>query len=250
MSRGLVCIFCFFLSQITFSQLINIEQKRLNSNEEGWTGNVDFNAKFTQNVNSIWQLSNRVGIQYNMNKSTHLFINDISFVRSNQNDLVNFGFAHYRYTKKIMDNKIVSWESYAQIQYNSVQKIRLRTLTGSGLRFNVIQSDSVLLRGGWSFMYEYEETTIPEFSNVLRNSNYLAFNIKVGKNWSFNTILYYQPNLFDFADYRISNETSLSHKLTEHISILFNLNVLYDSRPPKEVPVNIFSSGIMLRYKF
>ncbi len=250
MSRGLVCFFCFFLSQITFSQLINIEQKRLNSNEEGWTGNVDFNAKFTQNVNSIWQLSNRVGIQYNMNKSTHLFINDISFVRSNQNDLVNFGFAHYRYTKKIMDNKIVSWESYAQIQYNSVQKIRLRTLTGSGLRFNVIQSDSVLLRGGWSFMYEYEETTIPEFSNVLRNSNYLAFNIKVGKNWSFNTILYYQPNLFDFSDYRLSNETSLSHKLTEHISILFNLNVLYDSRPPRDVPVNIFSSGIMLRYKF
>ncbi len=250
MSRGLVCFFCFFISQIAFSQLINIEQKRLNSNEEGWTGNVDFNAKFTQNVNSIWQLSNRVGIQYNMNKSTHLFINDISFVRSNQNDLVNFGFAHYRYTRKIMDNKIVSWESYAQIQYNSVQKIRLRTLTGSGLRFNVIQSDSVLLRGGWSFMYEYEETTIPEFSNVLRNSNYLAFNIKVGKNWSFNTILYYQPNLFDFSDYRLSNETSLSHNLTEHISILFNLNVLYDSRPPKDVPVNIFSSGIMLRYKF
>lgn len=250
MSRFLVFLIILFLSQNTFSQLINIEQKRLNSNEDGWKGNIDFNARFTQNVNAIWQLSNKIGIQYREKKSTHLFINDISFIRSNQKDLVNFGFAHYRYTRKIMDNEIVTWESYAQIQYNSVQKIRMRTLTGSGLRFNVIQSDSILLRGGWSFMYEYEETTIPEFSNVIRNSNYVAFDFKVGKNWNLSTILYYQPNVFDFADYRVSNETNVSHNLTEHISIVFNLNFLYDSRPPTDVPVNIFSSGIMLRYKF
>lgn len=243
-------LLCFTFVNSDFSQIINIEQKRLNSDEDGWKGNVDFNARFTQNVNAIWQLSNKVAIQYRKNKSTHLFINDISFIRSNQKDLINFGFAHYRYTRKIMDSEVVSWESFAQTQYNSVQKIRQRTLTGSGLRFNVIQSDSLLLRGGWSFMYEYEETTIPEFSNVIRNSNYVAFDCKIGKNWSLATILYYQPNVFDFADYRVSNETNVSHKLTEHISIIFNVNFLYDSRPPIEVPVNIFSTGIMLRYKF
>jgi hypothetical protein len=238
------------ICHINFTQLINIESKRLNSQEEGWNGNIDFNAKYTQNNKSVWQLSNKISIQYNKKKSTHLFLNDISLVRSNQNDLVNSGFAHYRYTRPIATKDFIKWESFTQIQYNSVQKIRLRTLTGTGLRFNIINTDSVYFTYGFALMYEYEETTIPEYSNLIRNSNYLSFDWKISKIWEFKTIIYYQPSIGDFNDFRLSNVSNISHKLTDHISLVLNFNLLYDSKPPVDVPVNSFQTNLLVRFKF
>lgn len=248
--RFLLILVLVVTSQDNYSQLINIESKRLNSQEDGWSGNIDFNAKFTQNTQSVWQLSNKISIQYVKNKSTHLFLNDISLVRSNKNDLVNYGFAHYRYTRPLEVRDFIKWESFAQIQYNSVQKIRQRTLLGSGLRFNLVDKDSVYFTYGFAFMYEYEETTIPEFSSVIRNSNYLSFDWKISKIWELKTIMYYQPSIGDFSDFRLSNVSSISHKLTDHISLVFNLNTLYDSNPPVDVPVNSFQTGLLVRYKF
>jgi hypothetical protein len=245
-------LFCLFAlsSYASIAQLINIEEKRLNSKEQGWKGNIDFNAKYTQNTKSIWQLSNRVSIQYRQGKSTHLFLNDISLVRSNNSDLINYGYAHYRYSQALDTVSFIKWESYAQIQYNSVQKIRQRSLLGTGLRFKIINTDSVYLSYGFSFMYEYEETTTPEYSNLIRNSNYLSFDWKISPIWEFKTITYYQPFVGDFSDFRLSNESNISHKLNAHISLVLNINILYDSNPPIDVPVNLFSSSILIRYKF
>ncbi len=250
--RSFLLIFILSLgcSYIGHSQLINVENKRLNSDEEGWIGNIDFNAKYTKNTKSVWQLSNKISIQYKKKKSTHLFLNDISLVRSNQSDLVNYGFAHYRYSREVPKNDFIHWESFAQIQYNSVQKIKQRTLLGTGLRFNIVNTDSVYFTYGFALMYEYEETTIPEFSNLIRNSNYLSFDWKISKIWDLKTIMYYQPSIGDFSDFRLSNVTNISHKLTDHISLVFNLNILYDSNPPIDVPVNSFQTGLLIRYKF
>ncbi len=246
----IVLIIVQSISVTVNAQLINIEEKRLNSNEEGWKGNIDFNAKYTQNTQMVWQLSNKVSIQYRKKNHTHLFLNDISLVRSNQSDLVNYGFAHYRYSNLVIPDKDLKWESYAQIQYNSVQKIRQRLLLGSGFRFKIINTDSVYLSYGWSLMYEYEETTIPEYSNLIRNSNYLSFDWKISKIWELKTIMYYQPSIGDFSDFRLSNVSNITHNLTEHISLVFNLNIQYDSNPPIEVPVNSFQTGILIRFKF
>jgi hypothetical protein len=249
-SSCLVFILLVLIPKTSLSQLINIEDKRLNSDEDGWIGNIDFNAKYTKNINSVWQLSNKISIQYRKKKYTHLFLNDISLVRSDQNDLVNYGFAHYRLSREIPHYDFITWESFTQIQYNSVQKIRQRTLLGTGLRFNIVDTDSIYFTYGFALMYEYEETTIPEFSNTIRNSNYLSFDWKISKVWEFKTIIYYQPSIGDFSDYRLSNVTNLSHLLTEHISLVFNLNLLYDSEPPIDVPVNSFQSGLLVRFKF
>ena len=246
-----ILFFCLSLSCHFYNaQLINIEEKRLNSDEQGWNGNIDFNAKYTQNTRTVWQLSNKVSLQYRKEKSTHLFLNDISLVRSNNSDLINYGYAHYRYTRLIEQEKNIKWESYAQIQYNSVQKIRQRSLVGTGLRFKIINTDSVYLSYGWSMMYEYEETTTPEYSSLIRNSNYLAFDWKISKSWEFKTITYFQPSIGDFSDFRLSNESNVSHKLTKYISLVFNVNVLYDSNPPIDVPVNSFHTGVLIRFKF
>jgi hypothetical protein len=248
--KPIVSLFLLLFLASFHAQIINIEDKRLGFKEEGWNGNIDFNFKFTKNTNSVWQINNRIGIQHRTNKQSHLIISDQSFVSNNSNNIVNYGFAHYRYSREIYPEEKIKLEAFTQLQYNSVQKIKIRSLVGSGLRFKVIGNDSTNLNFGWSFMYEYEEITTPEFNNAVRNSNYISFNAKIGKEWSFKNILYYQPNVGDFSDFRVSNESSISHSLTKHISILGNISFLYDSKPPIEVPLNIFSTSLRIRYKF
>lgn len=249
MSRFLsVLLFINFFFN-SYAQIINIEEKRYKDAEEGLQGNIDLNFKFTQNTNSIWQVSNNISLLYRRKKLTHLFLNNITLVRSNQSDLVNYGYAHYRIVHELSREQFINWESYGQIQYNSVQKIKQRILVGTGLRFKIVNTDSLQFNFGWSLMYEYEETTIPEYSSLIRNSNYLSLNWKISKLWEFKTITYYQPSIGDFSDFRISNESTISHKLTKSFSIVGSVNILYDSQPPLDVPVNNFNAGLLLRYK-
>ena len=250
MTRLIVVTILLLIVQTSLGQIINIEEKRYKDAEEGLQGNVDLNFKYTQNTKSVWQVSNNISLLYRKKKLTHLFLNSISLVRSNNSDLVNYGYAHYRLIHMISDKRAIKWESYGQIQYNSVQKIKQRTLIGSGLRFKIINTDSLQFNFGWSLMYEYEETTIPEYSNLIRNSNYLSFNWKISKSWEFKTITYYQPSVSDFSDFRVSNESTLSHKLSKNFSIVGRINFLYDSRPPVDVPVNNLNTSLLLRYKF
>lgn len=249
MSRFLTVLLFISLLLNSYGQIINIEEKRYKDAEEGLQGNIDLNFKFTQNTNSIWQVSNNISLLYRRKKLTHLFLNNITLVRSNQSDLVNYGYAHYRIVHELSREQFINWESYGQIQYNSVQKIKQRILVGTGLRFKIINTDSLQFNFGWSLMYEYEETTIPEYSSLIRNSNYLSLNWKISKLWEFKTITYYQPSIGDFSDFRISNETTISHKLTKSFSIVGSVNILYDSQPPLDVPVNNFNIGLLLRYK-
>ncbi len=243
-------IVSLLLVLFSYGQIINVENKRLGKSEEGWLGNVDFNFKYTQNTKSVWQVNNKIALQYKKLKNTHLFINDISIIRSNTNNLVNFGYAHYRFNRALVPGHKVKLEAFTQVQYNSVQKIKLRSLAGTGLRFKLIGNDTVNFNLGISAMYEYEEITTPEFNNAVRNSNYLSFNAKILKQWSLKTITYYQPSIGDFSDFRISNQTSVSHNLTKQISILGTLSYLYDSNPPQGVPSDIYSAGMKVRYKF
>ncbi|CAG5078026.1 DUF481 domain-containing protein [Parvicella tangerina] len=249
--KQLLISFILILSiQTYFSQIINIEEKRYKNAEEGLQGNIDLSFRYTQNTRSVYQISNNISLLYRKEKLTHLFLNNITLVRSNNSDLVNYGYAHYRLIHMLSEKRFIKWESYGQIQYNSVQKIRQRILIGSGLRFKIVNSDSLQFNYGWSLMYEYEETTIPEFSNVIRNSNYLSLNWKISKSWEFKTITYYQPSIGDFADFRISNESTISHSLSKNFSIVVSVNFLYDSRPPVDVPVNNLNTSLLLRYKF
>jgi putative salt-induced outer membrane protein YdiY len=248
--KQLICVLILLLTiKSSVAQIINIEEKRYKNAEEGLQGNIDINFKFTQNTKSVWQVSNNISLLYRKKKLTHLFLNNITLVRSNNSDLVNYGYAHYRLIHMLSDVRFIKWESYSQIQYNSVQKIKQRILVGSGLRFKIVNKDSLQFNYGWSLMYEYEETTIPEFSNVVRNSNYLSLDWKISKLWEFKTIVYYQPSISDFSDFRLSNESTISHKLTDHFSIVARIKFLYDSAPPLEVPVNNFNTSLLLRYK-
>lgn len=239
---------CFALS--SEAQIINIEKSRKDQ-KEGWAGNIDFSLNFTKNTIQIWQLSNRTGLQYNKNRHVWLFLTDISMIQADEEQLLSRGFEHIRYNYLLGKKQKVAIEAFEQVQYNKIQLIKLRALAGAGGRYSFIKSDTSNLFIGCTPMYEYEELTDNiTIERRVRLSNYFAFDFGLWQKVTISSITYYQPDIVDFADYRFSNESSLSIGVTNRLTFKVIYNLLYDSRPPVDVPNTIYSISNGLGWKF
>ncbi len=247
--RSCLILLAILFSITGYSQIVNVESRRLNGSKQGWSGNLDFNLNYIKNTREIWQFGNRIGLEYLAGKNRYLILNDVSIISAAGSDLVNNGFVHLRHNYKWKLDSPFTTELFEQAQYNSVQKIKFRNLTGGGLRMKVLGNDTINLNLGVAAMVEYEQTSdlIEELN--FRGSNYMSFNWKVSSRVDFKTIWYYQPKFVDWSDYRISGETALSIGITTKLSLLTVFDMLYDSRPPAEVPNSIVSLKNGLRIK-
>lgn len=232
------------------AQIINIEKSRQDQ-KEGWVGNIDFSLNFTKNTRQIWQLSNRTGLQYSKNKHVVLFLTDIGMIQSDDEQLVSRGFEHIRYNYLIGEKQKFALEAFEQVQYNKIQQIKLRALMGGGGRYSFIKSDTANLFIGSTPMYEYEELTDNiTIDRAVRLSNYFAFDFRLWQKVTISSITYYQPDVMNFDDYRLSNETSLSIGVTNRLTFKVLYNLLYDSQPPVDVPNTVYSISNGLGWKF
>lgn len=234
----------------SFGQIINIESKRIGETKDGWTGNINFNLKYTQNTSKIWEFGNKAAFQYKKKKNTYLFLTDLKVIRKNNDDLINNGYAHIRYNHHFKDSGPFSTEVFSQVQYNGVQKIRVRSLNGLGIRTKILGNDTINLNVGIASMYEYEESTTLTYQNNIRGSSYISFNWDISQKVRFKTINYYQPLFNNFSDFRISNESSLSLVITEKLTFNTIFNLLYDTQPVEGIPNTITSISNGLRFKF
>ncbi len=237
LSTIIVILCCGFLAR---GQIVNIESKRFEDDMDGWFGSVDFNLNYTKNTKEVWQGGNRVRVQRNKSHHSFLILSDLSLVRVNSDFFLNRGFAHFRFDQSFNEKERFWLEAFQQGMYNQIQRMKFRSLTGIGARYEIFDNDSLDLSIGVAGMYEYEEITDPEnletpTSQLLRLSSYLAFDVNVGKVMRFNTIVYYQPAAADFSDYRISNESTLFFHISNHLSFKVIYSMVYDAKPPINV---------------
>lgn len=233
-----------------YGQILNVENRRGEIEKNGWQGNVDFSAKYTENTTSIFELNNKSAINYKKDTVVYLFLTDLKLIKNNNEDLINNGVIHIRRTQDLKMNKITKSEFFGQVQFNGVQKIRQRFLLGSALRVKILGNDSINFNASLGGMYEYEESTIETFKHALRLTSYGSFNWDLSEKWAFKFITYYQPRINEFSDYRLSNETALSYKFSHEFSIVGIYNLLYDSTPVFEVPNSVYSAYLLFRFKF
>lgn len=239
-----------FSFQTSHSQIVNIENKRLYAQAEGWDGNVGLNLSIIKNTNLIYQVGGRFRIQYHKDRHTALWLSEINFVKAGESDFLNNGFEHLRYNYELQDSGRLVFEAFRQMQYNKVQKIRLRSLYGAGLRYNLINRDSAQVNIGCLPMVEFEDLTTNENNRHLRMSSYLSFDFQLSKSFGINSITYYQPDIGNFKDFRMSNETSLRTKITEQLDLRIVFRVTYDEEPPIDVPQNTVFLLNSISFKF
>jgi hypothetical protein len=236
----------FFYFQVC-AQVVNIENKRIYDDTLGWSGTVDVSFSAQQTRDLLLSLNFRTLAQYKTRKHFLLLLNDFGYSKG---DVVyaNRGMSHLRYAYRIK-NGPWKWESYLQIQYNQLLLQRNRSLAGTGLRWKIYDNKDVRFFTGSSFFFEYEEIQpFTEYNHDVRWSNYLSWFINK-PSFAFSAVTYYQANVQDFKDYRLSGQYTFLFKLKKKVDFKVEFSNNFDSRPPQTVRKWIFSStfGIVLK---
>lgn len=232
------------------SQIVNIENLRLQDREQGWTGMNNLNFAFTRNTQQIWQLGNTFRVSYTQKKHLFFIHSEINFVKAGESDFVNDGFEHMRYNYALDDSSVFVLEAFKQMQFNKIQRIRLRSLYGGGIRINAIRQDSVNFTLGLTPMAEFEDLTDNTLNRHLRLSMYLSFDMQFSKNFGMNTITYYQPDITYWKDYRMSHATTLRTRINKYLSMTIIFNLTYDAFPPEGIPPSFWSLRNGLQFRF
>lgn len=248
--RKLFFILALFFPLITFSQIINVESLRKVTDTSGWTGNTSLDFSLTKNTQTLIRLNNKIHVQYKMKRHLALFINDLGFERSGGQSFVNQGSQHLRHNYKLVEN--ITWEAFAQSQYNSIAKIKFRGLTGTGPRFKLLGLEEYRVYLGALVMYEHEE--LNEETLIInrdwRASSYLSLSFFPTDNISFVSTTYYQPILNDFKDFRIASENSFVLGILEKLSLKTTYTLTFDATPATGVPDTFYQLTTGLLYAF
>ncbi len=231
------------------AQVINIEGKRFMNDTNGWVGNADFNFNVFNNTQQVLQFSNTLRIQYQKNRSRFILLNDLNFIKAGNTDFANAGYQHFRYNYKV--SKWITMEAFTQTQYNPVLKLDFRYLIGAGPRLKLLKKEHAKIYIAALYMYEYDDIVAdPVNLYEHRMSSYVTCTFSVLKNVEFTSTTFYQPNIEDWYDYRIANDSGLEIHINKHLNFKSSFNMLYDTYQPIGIPELVYSFRNGLSIKF
>jgi hypothetical protein len=244
-----IALILIFVSAAIYSQVVNIESKRMRSDTTGWSGTAEAGFQLSKTTEEIFDVGGKLHFQYKGKNNLWLFLNEVRIIKGAGTDFVNSGFAHARYNHKIT-KELLRWEAFVQYQYNKALDVGLRGLAGTGPRFKIYDSDIFRIYAAALYMYEYQESV--DKSIIERNqrtSNYLSFTVEAGK-LEFSHTTYYQPNMEEFSDYRISSQTDLKFEIFGNLHYKTGFAYRYDSMPFPDVPKTTYYMSNGLEFEF
>lgn len=233
------------------AQIVNIEGSRLEQDSLGWQGTAGLNFSYTQNINKLFIIRANTGFQYRTGKHVLLSLNNINLVFSSTQDFNFSGFQHFRHNYLV--NDWYTTEAFTQGQFDRVQRVQFRYLLGGGNRFTLYKDTKARLYLGLLAMYEHEqENGTGIIHNDLRLSNYLSFRYTPSEVFNATFMMYYQPLVYRFSDYRVSTLVNLFFRINRYLSFSSGFSMVYDSHPV-EAPdvVNLtftVTQGLVFRF--
>lgn len=219
--------------------IYNMQSTLATEPEEGVSGSISASADWrTGNIDYL-QLTATPLARYHSGR--HLVVGLASANRrtSDGNVIISRFFEHLRYRYDLSDNFL--GEVFAQHEFDAVKRLELRALVGGGPKFNIVNSKSVNLDVGISYMFEYEKlqddgnTDAGAIYIQHRNSTYLVASYQLDERVKLVESAYLQPKLTDFADLRIQSESELMFKLTDSLSFSSSFTLAYDAKPPNTI---------------
>ncbi len=248
--KYLILILFIALSFQANSQILNVESLRKVTDTSGFSGSASLDFSLKKDLNEYFGFRTNMHVQYKMNKHLVLIKNDLEFQRIEGNKFANSGISHLRYNYKIFPR--ITWEVFIQAQYNKVSKINFRGLLGTGPRFKLSDSERFNFYVGTLVMYEQEELDddLTPIERDIRGSAYFSFSLYPRQNISVISTTYYQPQLSEFKDYRISSQTSLLIKMFENLSFKTTYTYIYDEFPAEGIPKSQYSFTSGIAYTF
>ncbi len=232
-------ISCFSLLLEVNAQVLNAEALRLNWTE-GWTGRVKISLNLHKSTYDLQKYGLDVHTQYRTGKHMFLFMNSFMLQLVNANKVRDKFVLHFRYNFERWLTKRVVPELFVQYQKNSVTGIKHRYTSGLGPRFPLVRQKTWNLFFGPLMMYEYEEGVIRDTASVviqtIRNSTYISFSLKSEFSIIVTSVLYFQPSLVNFSDWRLYWDFALEFPFYKKIKLINGFYILYDADPIPTYP--------------
>jgi hypothetical protein len=253
-SIGIALLFLFtvFTSQ---SQILNIEQHRLAKDTT-----KTFILKSTGGLNIFNRSAaesspvNLFGYNFKVNsilypkKHAYIFISQFDYLRINDNDFLNFGFAHFR--TDFFRKRKVNPEVFAQYSFDNFRGLFPRWVFGASMRHKFINEPKARLIMGIGAFYEREVWQHPgeDFkisTNFVKPSTYLSTHITLNDYLSLNGVFYYQVG-FDKSIGGLRNRTNgnidINSKITDRLSFNNSFEFAFEDKPI--VPITRFIFNI------
>ncbi|HNB11251.1 MAG TPA: DUF481 domain-containing protein [bacterium] len=232
-------IFCVYialsLSCVVLAQ-VNTENLRKYNADRGFHHTVGFSLGLQEGNSESLSMKSNYRLDWLTSAYYSFFAANYERAESRGKLYSHKGFMHLRVTRNLSDYVIA--EGFTQKEFNAFIDLKDRQLIGSGLRYEIMRTDSgrkspILV---WAVgaglmwereMYEHNEPT----TRKLRSTNYLSIRWNPDDRLAFVATTYYQADTRKFSDYRLLHNTNMSIALWKKLSFVAAFNARYDHRP-------------------
>ncbi|HHB79199.1 MAG TPA: DUF481 domain-containing protein [Saprospiraceae bacterium] len=245
----ILTLFLWMMPFLLMGQVVNIESKRFITDTTGWAGGISVNSAWMQNKQRLFSFGSKAHVQWKPTRpNLFLILGEYGFTKGNQSVFQDFGFGHFRYTKRLNDRFAV--ESFAQAQYNKANRLRFRGLLGAGPRYELISQKELKVFVAALAMLERNISVDNHFFEGGRLSAYVSFTYQPSKSFKLINTTYYQPRFNLWSDFRISGETRLEWGIYQRLKWITTYYYSYDAFPPEGVPLQGYRLNNGLKFSF
>lgn len=253
MQKILTHLVFLLMPMLAAAQIVNIEEQRIMGTNDTihWYGTVRFGANISKVQEQVLQFNSSAQVEYKLDKNLLLFLLDGYFLSAGGKQFNNAGFVHLRYNRKLTD--ALSLEFFTQAQFNRLLLIELRALGGGGLRYRLYKNDSGKSRIYVGSAYLFEHNTFTDETadrDWHRLSNYLSFTFRPWQGVTLVSTTYFQPQITDWGNYRLSTEARLDTPLGKKLSFFTDFSMQTDKALPNDAPDVTYTWQNGLAYKF
>ncbi len=216
--------------------ILNVE--RLTSEEStGFSGRVSATLSLKAGNTEIAQVGGSLGLGLRKEKHWTRGFAGLDWLQRGSEEILDNKYVHLRYNYLIKEG--FRTFHFLQLQTNQNLFLKRRFLFGSGVRYRLVGGGEAGLDIGSGVMIETERLDPDKLSpeeesttETLRMANLLVGSGPVGDGGRWTAVVYYQPALDGFADYRLVGEAGLSVKVIDSLDLTVDLAWRHDSRAP------------------
>lgn len=246
------------------AQILNVDRQSITiDSSDFFLGTVNFeynvnNRSTTKENKAVFKgLKSKADLMYISQKNEYIFINQFNYYSSSGSPFISTGYSHFRVN--FLRKRIVSYESYAQAQYDKGRNMPLRWLIGSGIRYRVLDRNKNYMHLGLGIIREHERWKSLDDESILitpqlwKVSSYVSSNIQFNEYVRVIFIGYYQSGYdksIEKLRNRINSSLNLVVKINSFLSLTTNVNYQYEDQPVIPINKTIYSitNGLQLNF--
>ncbi len=236
MSRAILCLLCLFAPAA--GAIVNMEGLHLETPPPGWSGAGDLAFSGNEGNTRTLNLDAALRLRWRRDPVTRFLVASQSYGESRGIKARDRSFLHLRHIRQVRPRH--AREAFVQLERDAFARLRLRALTGGGLRLTLAASDRRTALLGLGAFYSRERLSDGTSGEDLdygqwRGNLYLIFRHRWDAHRRAWLTGYLQPDLASPEDVRATATAGMAADLGHHWQMNWQVDYTFDSRPPRTV---------------